>query len=234
MLINRTTVLVGENVVLVPYRKEHVPIYHEWLQDETMQQLTGSEPLTLSEEYEMQQSWHDDQDKLTFIILARDQKTSETTLGSLLESSPMAGDVNVFLHRDQENENGVEEEGQTSVNSAVGTTWGELEVMIGAPEYRRRGLAREALALLLYYITANPTPTPVQQDHEPSALPLKPDHLLVRIKADNMASISLFSSMGFSQRKFIAVFNEVELGVTDTKRLWCKKPDKVLEWLERT
>ena len=57
MLLNSTTVLVGERVVLVPYRAEHVARYHAWMQDEELQHLTASEPLTLEQEHEMQQSW---------------------------------------------------------------------------------------------------------------------------------------------------------------------------------
>lgn len=50
----------GEKVVLVPYMREHVPKYHEWMQDPSLLQATGSEPLTLDQEYDMQLSWTQD------------------------------------------------------------------------------------------------------------------------------------------------------------------------------
>lgn len=50
----------GEKVILVPYMREHVPKYHEWMQDPLLLQATGSEPLTLEQEYEMQLSWTQD------------------------------------------------------------------------------------------------------------------------------------------------------------------------------
>ena len=69
MRLNQTTVLVGERVVLVPYRyahtltsAEHVARYHEWMQDESLQELTASEPLSLEQEYEMQANWLNDSD----------------------------------------------------------------------------------------------------------------------------------------------------------------------------
>lgn len=42
------------------------------MQNEEIQQLTASLPLTLDEEYQMQQTWLNDQDKCTFIILSRE------------------------------------------------------------------------------------------------------------------------------------------------------------------
>ena len=51
---NWTTTLTGSRVVLVPYRRAHVPKYHEWMKSEELQDLTGSEPLSLEEEYKMQ------------------------------------------------------------------------------------------------------------------------------------------------------------------------------------
>ena len=31
MLVNSNLTITGERVVLVPYRQEHVPVYHEWM-----------------------------------------------------------------------------------------------------------------------------------------------------------------------------------------------------------
>lgn len=59
---NANLVLQGQRVVLVPYRREHVALYHTWMQDPELQELTASEPLSLQEEYEMQASWREDAD----------------------------------------------------------------------------------------------------------------------------------------------------------------------------
>lgn len=42
------------------------------MDNEEIRQLTASLPLTLDEEYCMQQTWLNDQDKCTFIILSKD------------------------------------------------------------------------------------------------------------------------------------------------------------------
>ena len=59
---NANLVIKGQRVMLVPYRPEHVALYHSWMQDATLQELTASEPLTLEEEYAMQRSWAADAD----------------------------------------------------------------------------------------------------------------------------------------------------------------------------
>lgn len=98
MLANSNIGLVGHKVVLVPYRHEHVPQYHEWMKDPLIQTLTASEPLSLEEEYTMQQSWAVDDDKLTFIILLRPSADSKHSAVPLLSMGRMVGDVNVFFN----------------------------------------------------------------------------------------------------------------------------------------
>lgn len=48
---------VGEKVVLVPYLREHVPRYHEWMQDPALLEATASEPLSLAQEFDVHRSW---------------------------------------------------------------------------------------------------------------------------------------------------------------------------------
>ena len=43
------------------------------MQSEEIRELTASLPLTLDEEYQMQQTWLDDKDKCTFIVLDRER-----------------------------------------------------------------------------------------------------------------------------------------------------------------
>lgn len=56
--------LIGEKVFLVPYMREHVPRYHQWMQDPALLLATGSEPLTLDQEYQMHLSWTTDPNSL--------------------------------------------------------------------------------------------------------------------------------------------------------------------------
>eukprot|EP00004_Rigifila_ramosa_P026065 TRINITY_DN7970_c0_g1_i4.p1 TRINITY_DN7970_c0_g1~~TRINITY_DN7970_c0_g1_i4.p1 ORF type:complete len:140 (-),score=18.50 TRINITY_DN7970_c0_g1_i4:278-697(-) len=77
--------LVGEKVLLVPYRREHVPQYNQFMQDPQLLEATASEPLSLEEEYENQQSWLEDPNKCTFILLDPSR------------NDRMIGDVNLFF-----------------------------------------------------------------------------------------------------------------------------------------
>ena len=86
MLINWETTIQGSKVVLVPYRREHVPKYHEWMKSEELQELTGSEPLSLEEEFRMQETWRSDPDKCTFIVLSQVMWESELNKLQLLGS----------------------------------------------------------------------------------------------------------------------------------------------------
>lgn len=136
MKLNYTTSLLNKKVVLVPYRIHHVEKYHEWMSDPVLQEATASEPLSIEEEYEMQQSWKNDASKCTFIVLSAIALTAVEPGGSGEggdEVGSMIGDVNLFLH-DQED-----------------PTNAEIEIMIANKNYHRQGCAREALYLMMMY-----------------------------------------------------------------------------------
>ncbi|XP_034665242.1 N-acetyltransferase 9-like protein [Drosophila subobscura] len=130
MHLNENIKLLGNKITLVPYEARHVPKYHDWMSNETLRQLTASEELTLSEEYLMQQSWREDSDKLTFIILAADIYARDND-----EIAAMVGDTNLFLRLDPDS------------NERVA----EAEIMIAEPQARGKGYGREAMLLMLKY-----------------------------------------------------------------------------------
>ncbi|GJE89227.1 acyl-CoA N-acyltransferase [Phanerochaete sordida] len=184
MRANENTMLVGDQIVLVPYREEHVAKYHEWMASTELQELTASEPLTLEEEYEMQRKWQQDEDKLTFIVCARGDGTGESQ--DLQSALTMIGDVNLFLKGDR----------------ADPEFEAEVEIMIAERAYRRRGFAATALQMLLSYATAPDSPRP---------LPVPKERLVVRIGEKNEPSMRLFEKLGFAITKRVAVFEEVEM-----------------------
>ena len=118
MRLNYETVLIGPHCILVPYRREHVECYHAWMQDPALLIATGSEPLTLNEEYDMQQSWRDDETKCTFIVLARNLLLKDSWDDELFNNKTnvlghdfikrsmcaMVGDVNLFLSEEEDDE----------------------------------------------------------------------------------------------------------------------------------
>ncbi|XP_075558183.1 microtubule-associated Nat9 isoform X1 [Dermacentor variabilis] len=128
MRINAKTQVWSQSVVLVPYREYHVAKYHEWMKDPYLQAMTASEPLSLEQEYEMQKSWLEDEDKCTYIILDR-----ETYESSKDEVEAMIGDVNLFFND------------QDCPRDA------EIEVMIAESSQRRKGRGKEAIHLMMRY-----------------------------------------------------------------------------------
>jgi RimJ/RimL family protein N-acetyltransferase len=194
------TVLVGKRVRLVPYLPEHVPRYSQWMADPEMLRLTGSEPLTVAEEYENQKSWHGDPDKATFIICARDD--SETADEELQMTRGMCGDVNAFLSPidDDDDDDDDDDHGDHGVASrdiaAAASISAEIEIMIADASRRRGGLAREAILLFFHFLV----------EHVPQL-----GRLVVKITDDNLASFRLFESLGFVVHKKLAVFEQTEL-----------------------
>ena len=144
----------GNSVVLVPYKKKFVEKYHHWMKDPFLLESTASEPLTLEEEYNMQNLWKEDPKKCTFILLAVQENLCNTDA----ELESMVGDVNLFMNDYDDKFNA------------------EIEVMIAEPRFRRHGLAREALKLMIHY----------------GATHLKLTRFFAKIGKDNLASIELF------------------------------------------
>eukprot|EP00268_Persea_americana_P027538 TRINITY_DN2689_c0_g1_i1.p1 TRINITY_DN2689_c0_g1~~TRINITY_DN2689_c0_g1_i1.p1 ORF type:complete len:198 (-),score=47.08 TRINITY_DN2689_c0_g1_i1:376-969(-) len=128
--------LVGKKVILVPYMNEHVPKYHEWMQDPFLLEATGSEPLTLEEEYDMQLSWTQDPNKRTFIVLDKEMVVGDFVLGKPhLEA--MVGDVNIYM------------------NDLDDLQTAEIEIMIAEPTSRGKGLGEESILMMMTFAVEN-------------------------------------------------------------------------------
>jgi hypothetical protein len=54
--VNNNNHIILQKCILVPYRTEHVLQYHEWMCQIELLNATASEPLSLQEEYTMQQT----------------------------------------------------------------------------------------------------------------------------------------------------------------------------------
>nr|KJB07154.1 hypothetical protein B456_001G193200 [Gossypium raimondii] len=89
--------LEGQKVIMVPYMEAHVPKYHLWMQDPALLQATGSEPLSLQQEYDMQLSWNQDPLKKTFIILDKEM-VGEKFVHVNPHVEAMVGDVNIYMN----------------------------------------------------------------------------------------------------------------------------------------
>ena len=174
MRINEETKLLGKQVVFVPYKKLHVAAYHEWMQSEQLLEQTASEPLTLEEEYEMQNKWWTDEDKCTFILLSRKLYDENSTSGDQRDIVSMVGDVNLFFNNDDDKHEA------------------ELEVMIAQCSARRQGFGRESVIMMMYY----------------GVTFLSIERYVVKIGTANVASIKLFTSLGFQVQSHSSVFEE--------------------------
>ena len=128
MKINSNAKIDNENVILVPYKKHHVPKYHAWMQNEELQIATASSPLSLKEEYEMQKTWLLDEDKCTFIVL--DANTYNNNQDDI---EAMIGDTNIFVLNEE--------------NKKVG----EIEIMIAEKKFRRNQRGWNSTLSMLRY-----------------------------------------------------------------------------------
>ena len=181
MLLNWETQIIGQKVILVPYTRKHVEKYHKWMKSEELIFLTGSEPLTFQEEIEMQETWKNSLDKITFIVLHKD--TFERTQN---EIEAMIGDTNVFLQED-----GI----------------GEAEIMIAETDFRGQKLGWEAMILMLLYSSLNLSidtfQVKIKLSNEKSIKMFEKLHFKEESKSDIFQEITLNCSNSESWKDFL-------------------------------
>jgi RimJ/RimL family protein N-acetyltransferase len=161
--------------------------------------------LSLEEEVKMQQTWKEDDDKCTFILLSKDKcnllldkhgggKNSlpSTFIQSTLHS--MIGDVNLFLSEEDSEDEG-DDINYDSVNKKVKRKQAELDIMVAESDQRRKGIGKEAVCMMMLY----------------GAQYLNISRFFVKIKEENQASRNLFEkALNFRECNYVACFKEFE------------------------
>eukprot|EP00906_Rhabdomonas_costata_P008964 RCo012708 len=176
--------LRGLITTLVPYSVAHVEKYHQWMLDPQLRELTESEALTLQEEYTMRDDWENDPQKVTFIITENDH------------GGRMVGDVNLFL-RNEETEEDPEGAlaGVQKAADGVPLT-AEIDVMVAEPDARRRGIAAEAVSMMMVFAMFH----------------LGIRSFVAKVIETNEPSLMLFQRrLGFRPFRRLPVFHEVHL-----------------------
>ena len=183
-----------------------VPLLHSSTErNQDIQKATASEPLTLDEEYAMQQSWRKDNDKLTFIICRPLQNAQDCFRACDYDSSEcMLGDINLFLD-------------STDDNQDTGVV-GEVELMIARKELQGRSIGKGSLLAFLQYIVQHESDILDEYLSQESRLSGTPGsahqlkYLRVKIGKENARSIGLFEKFGFRKVKEESnYFGEFEL-----------------------
>ncbi|KAJ4389197.1 hypothetical protein N0V93_006660 [Gnomoniopsis smithogilvyi] len=209
MKLNENIAISSPKVLLVPYDRRHVPRYHEWMKDPAIQEATASEPLSLEEEYENQESWRASHDKLTFILCqptttANVVDDQSVDAGKVDAPGQMIGDINFFLYPSDDDD------------APDGTCVGEVDIMIAGQGDRGKGLGKAAVSTFLHYIWKNRDEILREYQAGETGLTktdggLRLEVLMAKIKSDNKGSIALFKGLGFEQDGDVNYFGEIKM-----------------------
>ncbi|PPS17249.1 hypothetical protein GOBAR_AA03323 [Gossypium barbadense] len=207
--------LEGQKVIMVPYMEAHVPKYHLWMQDPALLQATGSEPLSLQQEYDMQLSWNQDPLKKTFIILDKEMVGENvlfwTDMELMVNDDPaMVGDVNIYMNdlddpQLAEIEIMIAELKRFVVIVCVQQLCPFMFLVDSSAQFSRgKGLGKESVLMMMAYAVQN----------------FRIHVFRAKIGASNGSSLSLFRKLGFKETSYSEIFKEVtlELAVTEQKQ----------------
>ena len=179
------------------------------MKDPYLLEMTGSEPLSLEEELEMQESWRIDEKKCTFILLAKEDCVQMVDDGDALfhderndfvmnNLDAMVGDVNLFISEEEDDDDEEENEHdsfQDEDNSKPKPLQAEIDIMVAVDKYRQKGIGKEAVCLMMIY----------------AATVLGIRCIKAKIKDTNDASRKLFEkSLRFRESNFVSCFKEYE------------------------
>lgn len=180
--------------------------------EKEIQEATASEPLTLEDEYAMQESWRLDGDKLTFIVCLPVPAGTLHLDDDVDKPEKMLGDVNLFLKVEDDEEVNEDHDKNSTYGSrkAKERVVGEIELMIAEKHNQTKGYGRAALVSFLQYIADHQAHivdefssqqgirsrgTKVVQANDERKL----GYLSVKIGQSNPRSLALFESVGFKK-----------------------------------
>lgn len=214
------------------------------MQDPFLLEMTGSEPLTMEEEIQMQKEWRDDENKCTFIILARDllpdevdgngekieiplipsahieKDDKEESYPKLIEQTlhGMIGDINLFLSEEDD------------YNSDDEANFHQQQMLLSTPQTPAE-LTQAELDIMIAveshrHKNLGTELALMMMYYGASALKLR--RFYVKIKDTNNSSIKLFKEkLGFVECAYAECFGEYEF------EMKCETSDEMAELIEQ-